>query len=564
MGSMTAARVEDEGNKLGGKDCAQTFKVAQLAVEYMLHINEALEQLDKAVPEEYGHLRQQCIDEESEVKQQAGDLEGLEGEIDIKKKAVTMYEELIKREMANQKKFLCEVCKDKFFPSVELLEGHYARRHPDYVIRREKEAQGEEKREQKEGEKVNTAKETNQTEKEVQKVKDLIGKCEDSLDRCAKNVDPSKEPVPAEANKLESKSEPPPEESKTKARPKVPFLNMATIAPVSVERASQRQDQFAQTQPLEGRATDPRNRTIQPGGELSIEPKPGVSADFGSEAGPDESLEKQDTHEKEAEEAKSGVERTPTSEVPKEPRVKVEIVYQPRLRSDEEERREALIRAAGVTTRSYGMQTLYCLYHSEQSNVAEEDETNTDTSEDANAGRISRGSQTEKTAVRAHETRRRYFITSELRRRVLKLPTINAPNALPQEVVHEEDKDIIREPTREPNREGPRAQPTPPLIVEPRRVAEGPVVESNRRAEKSGTETAPAVERKVAHATTWARQDPLGGSMVGSLAGSKKAGSANRNAESAVLPRRPQLGELIQDKLQEFGIDSDVHDLGRV
>jgi len=120
-------------DKINNPNFVKLFKLSQLSIEYLLYVQDFLENVAKSTDAEYEQLRKECSESEQTAKEQRERIVKLKKDIHNKKRAISTYDFLIKEgaQRHDDPMFACRICKDKFYVSRKALQGHYKRRHPD-------------------------------------------------------------------------------------------------------------------------------------------------------------------------------------------------------------------------------------------------------------------------------------------------------------------------------------------------------------------------------------------------------------------------------------------------
>ena len=121
---------KEDNNKFANANCVNLFKIAQLSIEYLLHMQESLESLSAEVDAEYLITQEQYIKAKNKGKLQKMNLRELKNEYINKKKILTICSEMFE----DKEQHKCDICKDKHYNSYKKLEEHYTKHHPSIKL----------------------------------------------------------------------------------------------------------------------------------------------------------------------------------------------------------------------------------------------------------------------------------------------------------------------------------------------------------------------------------------------------------------------------------------------
>lgn len=130
--NITFASLErDDLERLGDAHFIKLFKLSQLSIEYLLYTQAYLESLCKGLDLQYKHAYEKTGKTEDLIKKYASELKLMRKEIKLKQKTLSTYEYLMKIPAEKEQDVIkCSRCA-KFFVTVDYLQKHYGRHHPD-------------------------------------------------------------------------------------------------------------------------------------------------------------------------------------------------------------------------------------------------------------------------------------------------------------------------------------------------------------------------------------------------------------------------------------------------
>ena len=121
---------KDDNSKLGNVNTINLFKLSQISVEYLLHVQDSLESISKEIDEEYLNTQNKYIEIKNRAKKQKEYLSKYKQEYNEKKQSILVCNEL----MGESDKYNCEICKGKDFNSKKELIAHYSKKHPSVKV----------------------------------------------------------------------------------------------------------------------------------------------------------------------------------------------------------------------------------------------------------------------------------------------------------------------------------------------------------------------------------------------------------------------------------------------
>eukprot|EP00826_Nyctotherus_ovalis_P032460 TRINITY_DN2616_c0_g2_i3.p2 TRINITY_DN2616_c0_g2~~TRINITY_DN2616_c0_g2_i3.p2 ORF type:complete len:419 (+),score=155.57 TRINITY_DN2616_c0_g2_i3:1531-2787(+) len=130
---------KEDVQRIGNDTFVKLFKLSQLAVEYLLYVQDLLESTARAADMEYLQLQKQCMEAEAVAKGQRDKIAKVKKRVHKKKKALEECNSVIKEATVSRQNpmYGCRICKDKYYVSEKALEGHYRRWHPSSTMQPE-------------------------------------------------------------------------------------------------------------------------------------------------------------------------------------------------------------------------------------------------------------------------------------------------------------------------------------------------------------------------------------------------------------------------------------------